>query len=491
MSGLREVAAGDLRMPVLAAAAWAGALVGGLGLKPVIGISVGGLVALAGLALRRGPDSASVALLGAGVVVVFVGTLNVTAARSHQVAHNPLADLARQRAAVEVVGTVVSDPRLLTSGRQDRLMWRMRAAVVAHHGRAVELSTPVLVMTDVDFDRPPLGARVRVDVRLAPATGGDLSAFANARAAPQVLESPSLWWAGAAAVRAAIRDSVAGRPVEQRALVPALVDGDDSQLPESLATQFAETGLTHLLAVSGTNLTLMVGFLVGVARWCRVRGRWLAVVGGLGIIGFILLARTEPSVLRAAVMGAVGLLGLSPAGRHRGLRVLAVAVVMLVLLDPGLATSAGFILSVLATAGILILAPGMRDAMSRWLPLWLAEAVAVPLAAQLACTPVVAAISGQVSLVAVAANVLAAPAVGPATVLGLAGGLVGLVSPLTGRLIGTLAAWCVGWIVTVAQHGAGLPTAAIGWGTGATALALLTLVVAAMGWLAPALLRRP
>ena len=95
--------------------------------------------------------------------------------------------------------------------------------------------------------------------------------------------------------------------------------------------------------------------------------------------------------------------------------------------------SVGFALSVLATGGILLLAPAWRDAMARWLPRWVAEAVSVPLAAQLACTPVVAAISGQVSLVAVLANLLVAPAVGPATVLGLAGGLVGLVWAPLGR----------------------------------------------------------
>ena len=92
---------------------------------------------------------------------------------------------------------------------------------------------------------------------------------------------------------------------------------------------------------------------------------------------------------------------------------------MLLLLDPWLALSLGFALSALATAGILLLAPPWRDALMRWLPRWLAEAVAVPLAAQLVCTPVVAAISDQVSLVAVVANMAVAPLVGPATVLGL------------------------------------------------------------------------
>jgi competence protein ComEC len=152
--------------------------------------------------------------------------------------------------------------------------------------------------------------------------------------------------------------------------------------------------------------------------------------------------------------------------------------VVLLMLDPGLGRSAGFVLSVLATGGILVLAAPLRDAMVVWMPRWLAEAIAVPFAAQLACTPVVAAISGRVSLVAVAANMLAAPAVGPATVLGLAGGVLGLLHDPLGRVPGTMASWCVAWIATVAERGADLPTAAIAWSESWPGIAALSLVAA-------------
>jgi competence protein ComEC len=102
----------------------------------------------------------------------------------------------------------------------------------------------------------------------------------------------------------------------------------------------------------------------------------------------------------------------------------------------------------------------------------------------------VAAIAAQVSLVAVAANLLAAPAVGPATVLGLLGGLVTLVWPFAGRLCGAAAGWCVAWIVEVAQRGAGLPNAAVTWGTGPIALAVLTALCVVAAVLAPRLLSR-
>jgi competence protein ComEC len=189
-------------------------------------------------------------------------------------------------------------------------------------------------------------------------------------------------------------------------------------------------------------------------------------------------------------MGSVALLGLGSRGADQGVRALGVAVFALLLVDPWLALSAGFGLSALATAGILLLGPPMRDALRHWLPRWAAEAIAVPLAAQLACTPLVAGISGQVSLVAVAANLLAAPAVAPATVLGLLGGVVGLAVPVAGRLAGTVAGLCASWIITVATHLAQLPTAAVAWSAAPASLALLGVACLGTAVVVPHVLRR-
>ena len=478
-------------MLLLGGSAWAGALaaraVGWWVLVAVLGGALG-LAVLAGpLTRRRGPG---VVRATAAVLLVLAAVGAVTALRLEQVAVSPVARLAEERAAVSVVGTVTADPRRTHGRFGDLVLLRLDVREVTGRGASHALAAPVLVLAGDDWAGVPLGATVSGSGRLAPADGGDLAAVLAARGPPQVVDDPDVWWDAAAAVRASIRDAVADRPATQRALVPALVDGDDAGVDDALAEDFRTTGLTHLLAVSGTNLTLVVGFLLVLARWCGVRGRALYAVGAAGIVGFVLLARTEPSVLRAAVMGAVALFAMGPEGRERGSRALGVAVLALLLVQPGLAGSAGFTLSVLATAGILLLAPGWRDALARWLPRWVAEAVAVPAAAQLACTPVVAAISGQVSLIAVAANLAAAPVVGPATVLGLGGGLVGLVWRPAGRVLGTVAGWCVAWLVEVATRGADLPAAALGWGTGAASLALLTLLVVAVAIAGPLLLRR-
>ena len=273
----------------------------------------------------------------------------------------------------------------------------------------------------------PLGATVRVDGHLGVASGSDVAAVLSTSASPDIRAGPDPWWRASARVRAALRESVARLPPDRRALVPALVDGDDAGLDPALADDFRTTGLTHLLAVSGTNLTLVVGFALVVARWCRVRGRWLYVVGAAGIVGFVLLARAEPSVLRAAAMGSVALLGMGANGADRGMRALGVATHRAAARStPCWRRPSGSGSRSSPRPASCCWRPGWRDAMARWLPRWLAEAVAVPAAAQLACTPLVAAIAGQVSLVAVAANLLAAPAVGPATVLGLLGGIVTL-----------------------------------------------------------------
>jgi competence protein ComEC len=482
-------------MPLLGAAAWLGAVGGTLATGrmrvPVLVVAVVVAVGAAAAGRRRG--GLVVAVVALLLVAIAAGA--VAAIRADRTAHNPVAGLAAEGAAVTAVGTVASDPHVVSGRPQsfagDQVVWRLAVHQITGRGRTFDLVAPVLVLGDADDARVPLGATVRLHGLLLSADDRDLAALLRSSGEAEVIDPPGPWWRAAGAVRQALRDSVAHRPADQRALVPALVDGDDAEVGPALQDAFRATGLTHLLAVSGTNLTLVVGFLLALARWCRVRGRWLHLVAAAGIVGFVLIARTEPSVLRAAVMGTIGLVALGTDGRHRALRGLGTAVLVLVLLDPSLAVSAGFALSALATGGILLLAPSWRDALARWLPRWLAEAIAVPAAAQLACTPLVAAISGQVSLVAVVANLMVAPVVGPATVLGLAGGVLTLGWAPAGRLCGTLASWCVAWLIAVAEHGAALPTAAVGWGTGAAALAVLTVLTALVAVLGPRLLRRP
>ncbi|HWL98356.1 MAG TPA: DNA internalization-related competence protein ComEC/Rec2 [Nocardioidaceae bacterium] len=469
----------DFRLLPAALAVWCAAGVA-QGLPVRHNLAGAGLLVLLGLLVARRRR-----VWGVPVLLV-AAALAVTALRLAGVEAGSVRALADERAVVSGTAQVVTDPKLRPGRFGDFVVLRVLFTRVTGRGTTTRVRTPVLVIADPAWRAVVPGQRLQVSGRLDAADGHDLAGVLVARGPPVVVGDPGPVGRAVNDLRAGLRESVSGLPAAERSLVPALVDGDDSGMPEEVADDFRTTGLTHLLAVSGANLTLVLAFVLVLGRWCGVRARGLLVLGVLGVVGFVLLARTEPSVLRAAAMGVVALAGLSAGGRRRGTRALCVAVVVLVLLDPWLARSVGFALSVLATAGILLLAPPWRDALSRWMPRLLAEALAVPLAAQIVCTPLVAAISDQVSVVAVFANLLAAPAVAPATVLGVVATLLAPVSGLLASVAGWLAGRAAWWIITVAERGAELPGAAVPWSATPGALVLLTtlclLGVLAMGW---------
>ncbi|MGA8851206.1 MAG: ComEC/Rec2 family competence protein [Aeromicrobium sp.] len=270
------------------------------------------------------------------------------------------------------------------------------------------------------------------------------------------------WWESAERLRHGVRDAVEPLPARPRALLPALVDGDDARVDSQMEQDFMRSGLTHLMAVSGTNLTIVLGLTLLLVRGAGLGRRALWATGLLTVVVFVLMARPDPSVVRAAAMGVVGVAAIGFGGSG-GMRALSVAVVALLFIDPWLAGSAGFVLSVCATAGILLLAPMLADRLTRWMPRWLALAISVPIAAQLACTPALTAISGQVSIVSAVANLLAAPVVAPATVLGLAAGLMAVISTPVAHVVAWPAGWCAAWIIAVARHCASLDGALLQW----------------------------
>lgn len=460
----------DLRAPLLALVAWLAAVAALRAPGWLPGLAAVGLLALVLLGRRGKVGRTSLAAWA----IVGLGVAGVVLLRVHAVTRSPLLTLAERRATVSGELVVGSDPVVRPGRFGDMVLVRGTTTAVVGRGTRHRIRAPVLVIADASWRGLRLGTRVAFRGRIEPAVDHDLAGVLATRGPPRVTHPPGTSYAAAERVRAGIRAAVAEQPPGPRVLVPALVDGDDAGLPGQVTEDFRTAGLTHLTAVSGTNLTLVVGCLLVLARWAGVRARGLVVVGAVGVAGFVLLARAEPSVLRAAAMGSVALIGMGSNGRERGTRALGVAVLVLMLLDPWLAVSMGFALSAVATASILLLAPGWRDRLRRWLPRWVAEAIAVPLAAQVGCTPLIAAISGQVSLVAVQANLLAEPVVAPATVLGLFGGLVCLVDVSGGRLVAMPAAWSARWLIWVAHHSAGLPVAAFSWPASPVGITVLT-----------------
>jgi competence protein ComEC len=162
-------------------------------------------------------------------------------------------------------------------------------------------------------------------------------------------------------------------------------------------------------------------------------------------------------------MGAIAMLALATGRRSAALPALSAAVFLLVLVNPFLARAVGFVLSVCATAAILIIAPRWTDRLARRLPRSIATAIAVPAAAQIACTPVLVLVFGQLTPYAIPANLVAGVAVVPATVLGVAAAVVATMSPVVASVVAWLAAIPTALIVAAARGFAALPGAGLSW----------------------------
>ncbi|MEU8783740.1 ComEC/Rec2 family competence protein [Streptomyces sp. NPDC048637] len=350
--------------------------------------------------------------------------------------------------------------------------------------------------------------RIRVVARAAPplASGDQVAAVlrVTADAPPVKVGAPDAAQRLAGSLRAGLREATDGLRPDARALLPGLVVGDTSRVPPDLDDAFRATDLTHLLAVSGSNLTIVLALLIGpphLATRAERRGlaprlglslRGTAVIGGALALAFVVVCRPDPSVLRAAACGLITLLAIGTGRRRSLLPALAAAVLLLVLYDPWLAHSYGFLLSVLATGALLLLAPRWSAALQRRrVPPRLAEVIAAAAAAQAVCAPVVAVLAARVGLVAVPCNLLAELAVAPATVLGFAALAAAPVVPPVAQALAWCAGWPAEWIAGVARTGAALPGAEFAWPGGwAGGLAL----AAAMVLLVPLgrrVLRRP
>src|SRR5450755_2919089 len=268
---------------------------------------------------------------------------------------------------------------------------------------------------------------------------------------------------------------------DRAACCPALSREIRQACHPTWSRHFVVPRLTHIVAVSGANVAIVLGAALAVARQFGARRRVQALVGVLTIVGFVVVARPQASVLRAAAMGLVAVLALATGRRRRALPALCAAVLCLIFIDPTLSRSVGFALSVAATASLLVLAPQLRARMARRVPGWLADALAVPTAATLACAPLIASISGQISLASIPANLLAEPAVAPATVLGVITAAVATVSMTAAQWIARAGGVPCAWLVLVARTFARMPGAAVRWPSGsAGAFELLGLMLAAV-----------
>ncbi|AEB46758.1 DNA internalization-related competence protein ComEC/Rec2 [Micromonospora maris AB-18-032] len=495
IAGLDGAQIPDLRLAGLAVAAWLTALAGlhvDAGRALLVAAVAAGLAVLVALHLIgvAGRPGTIARRYGWIVVSVLIGVVCGGAATSARLAvrdAEPIRALVDDRAQVTAELVVRDDPRPVRGGivgRPPTLLVRAKLVnVTGPAGQRVAVPARVLVLTDDPAWRQLLpGQRLTAEGRLTEPRGGDLTAAVLLAAGPpDRLGAPSALQRAAGRLRAGLQQACASLPDEPGGLLPGLVVGDTSRLPDAVEEDFRATGMTHLNAVSGSNVAIIAGAVLLVARWARAGPTLAAVLCGLALVGFVILVRPSPSVVRAATMGAIGLAALA-AGRPRAaVPALAAAVAVLVLVDPDLAGDPGFALSVMATGGLLLLAPRWRDGLRRrGVPPGAAEALAVPAAAQLACSPVIAGLSGTVSLVAVPANLLVVPAIAPATVLGVVAATVSPVWPFGAEMAAWLAHWPAWWLVLVARYGARMPMGNLPWPGGVTGALLLAALTVAL-----------
>jgi competence protein ComEC len=474
-------AAPDWRLVPAAVTVWLATMLGLLAGWWWVAIGSGAAVAVAVVVLlsaRRRPEAMRWWRLGVGwsllICALLVGV--ATTGRLREAAGDPLREHASAGASGVFRVSVSERPRPVFSpgfgGQQSGVRAvvvpaRVRSALVA--GAAVASHGRVVLVAPVDRWSTLLpGQDVTASALLAPARPGELTvAVLRVRGPPEDATEAAVWQRAAQSLRAGLRDAAGVLDPEPAGLLPGLVVGDTDKLSRQVDGEFKTAGLAHLLAVSGANLAIICVAVLLLLRVLRVGPRGAAAGAMLALVAFVVLAGPEPSVLRAGVMGAVGLLALAIGRERAALPALGTAVVVLVLWDPAMSISFGFALSVLATAGLVLLAPRWADRLAaRGVPCGLAEALAVPAAAHLVTAPVVAGMAGQVSLVSIVANLLAAPVVAPATVLGVLAALVAPASPWCAEVLARIAGPEADWLILVARHASRVPGAAIGWPSG-------------------------
>ncbi|MEZ3161095.1 ComEC/Rec2 family competence protein [Microbacterium sp. BWT-B31] len=290
-------------------------------------------------------------------------------------------------------------------------------------------------------------------------------------------------------LRRALVDASRGLPQPGAQLVPGLAAGDTSLVAPELDQAMKATSLSHLTAVSGANCALVVGLAFGAAALCGASRGMRVTVALAALGGFVLLVTPEPSVVRAGAMAAIAMLAVALGRAGVGVSLLCLAVAVLVVADPWLSTSLGFALSVAATGALLLFARPLARGMTRWMPRPLAFALAVPLAAQLACGPLLVLIAPSVPVYGVVANLIAGPAAAPATVIGLAACLAAPV-PVLASGLAALAWLPAAWIAATATTFASLPNGQLAWAEGWLGLVALAGAGLAVGLVVAARDRR-
>ncbi|MGH8932669.1 MAG: ComEC/Rec2 family competence protein [Egibacteraceae bacterium] len=406
------VLAGALWLGCLHPARWWLALVGGAMLAAAARAGRGcvyrrqhGLLAL---------TAASLALVGSGLA----------GGREALAGGGLLPQLADRGGIVAIEGTLVSEPRVSAHGA-----W---AVIRVRQVGGQRTRERALLRADEQEGLPAFGERLAFRGSARPLEPGGFGAYARRLYAwVELNPANEITVTGPApafvrrtnVVRERTRLAAARHlDPDDAALLSGLVTGDTRGLPEAREDQLDAAGLSHLIAVSGSNVALVLAGALGLAQLAGVGIRARRWIGVAALCWFALLVRAEPSVLRASVMAVLVLLAGMLGRRLEPLHTLAIAAVILLLVDPAIAGQLGFGLSVLATAGVLVVAPWLAGRLPGPRPVRLLLAATV--GAQLGVAPLLIRVEGTVPLGALPANLIAGPAASAASIIGAVAALV-------------------------------------------------------------------
>lgn len=426
-----------------------------------------------------GSPAASLLLCGAAATSV----LAISAAQQWARAQDPLTQAVAEDKTVVLIATISEQPRVLATPRATTVMTALDIESV----NGAPSSASALVLGGEQWLGADLGARVRMRANVRKMDPGSRhTALINRSASMRLIAEPTGMLGtvttlrqGLASASTALQHSTSW-PLGTTELVPGVALGDDHALPASVRQDMRTVSMTHLTAVSGQHVAIVLGLILA-ALGVLPRG-WRALLGALVLAALVVLVRPSGSVLRSATMGCVMLAGVAAGRRAAALPCLGTGLLILLLADPWQARDYGFALSVAATAGILLGHRPASAALSKYLPRWLATALALPLVAQAACTPILILLQPSLGLWSVPANLLAAPVVPLVTVCGMAAALVAPLWPAAAGLIAWPAVAGCAWLVVVAACFAQLPGATIAWPAGLTGAAIAAgMEVAALG----------
>lgn len=446
MSELRLVPPAVVVWLTVMATILTGAWQAGLGVLAVAAV----VLKFAGLGGPRRQVGQVVVSLAVGCGALVLAWARVLSARSHALTG------AVGRAAIELEGRVVGEPKTTSTG----------ATLIPLEVAGYPQTVPVFVEQREPL-RIDVGSALRCRARVVESDFpgiGSVTANVMERGGGEISVDPPTGFAGHVAHvhRAFAEAATLHLGPSSEGLVPGMVLGDTALQSPAERQLYVETGLSHLSAVSGSNVAIVTSLVVVVARLAGMGPRYQVALAGAALLGFCALVGAEPSVLRAGVMGMVALVSVVAATRAEPTHSLALAVIALLYWDSNLSVNYGFALSVAATCGIVWLSPILAGPLiGAGLPRVVAQAIGVAVAADVVTLPIVALMAGKVATVSALANVLAAPAVAPVTVLGLAAAALALV-PAVGvdwlaALPLRLAEPCSWWIHHVALACYGLP----------------------------------